>query len=517
VVSVPRLPLSGLPALGLVAAALASHPRRWRGFLALLGLSAGLFALGRYTPVHGAALAVLPFLKILRYPSKAMVFVALSWALLAGMGHDACRAPGDAPGSGGPSWLASRRARLGVLAPMAVVVALGWAGTLLAFHGAETLGRLLSSVPPAPDTFGLDVRPTAFKLLVSTGLATVVLLFLLGGRTGRWARRCARAAALVAVVDLVAAHWNANATTRKEFFTYRPDILKVFPPGGLTRLHVWDYVMRVPGREPAGPSRLPMFYEVPQGWPPRVGGAMAMQMYLYPPSAARWGLSGSYDPDLLDLGGRTFYDLNLLVRSVEGTPVYTKLLRMGAVDYVVTLHDEGLEGLERIAVIPGLYSEPIRVFRVPDPLPRAYAVGTTRIAEGAAALQALLDESFDPKKELILGSGRPARAGPGFAATCRLIEVKPDRVRVEAELSEPGYVVLVEGREPGWSATVDGAAAEILPANVAFRAVAVPAGRHQVEYVYRPTAVIAGLLCSGITLLLVVVGLARAGKAGGLV
>jgi MYXO-CTERM domain-containing protein len=63
-------------------------------------------------------------------------------------------------------------------------------------------------------------------------------------------------------------------------------------------------------------------------------------------------------------------------------------------------------------------------------------------------------------------------------------------VRIEAELDAPGFVVFVSTHDPGWQATVDGAPAPLLRANLAFCAVAVPAGRHVVELVYRPSAVL---------------------------
>jgi uncharacterized membrane protein YfhO len=77
---------------------------------------------------------------------------------------------------------------------------------------------------------------------------------------------------------------------------------------------------------------------------------------------------------------------------------------------------------------------------------------------------------------------------------------KPDRVVLEANLSAPGYVVLVDGYDPGWRVAVDGIPSQLRRANVAFRAVAVPAGRHTVEYLYRPSALLLGLTVSAGTL-----------------
>jgi uncharacterized membrane protein YfhO len=82
-----------------------------------------------------------------------------------------------------------------------------------------------------------------------------------------------------------------------------------------------------------------------------------------------------------------------------------------------------------------------------------------------------------------------------------VVGLSADRVRIEAELNEPGVVVLVDTYDPGWRVTVDGQRAPLLRANVAFRGVAVPAGRHVIEQVYRPWTVLAGLGTSAAALL----------------
>ena len=71
-------------------------------------------------------------------------------------------------------------------------------------------------------------------------------------------------------------------------------------------------------------------------------------------------------------------------------------------------------------------------------------------------------------------------------------------------MSAPGFVVLVDTWDPGWQATVDGQETEVLRANLAFRAVAVPAGDHRIEMRYRPRSVLvgAGLSVGAVVLLL---------------
>jgi uncharacterized membrane protein YfhO len=67
-------------------------------------------------------------------------------------------------------------------------------------------------------------------------------------------------------------------------------------------------------------------------------------------------------------------------------------------------------------------------------------------------------------------------------------------------------VVIVDAYDPGWRAWVDGRETSVLRANVAFRAVAVGAGRHEVELRYRPRALGAGIAVSALSLLALAAG-----------
>jgi hypothetical protein len=59
-------------------------------------------------------------------------------------------------------------------------------------------------------------------------------------------------------------------------------------------------------------------------------------------------------------------------------------------------------------------------------------------------------------------------------------------VVLEADSPDGGWAVLNDLWHPWWLASVDGQPAELLRANVLFRAVAVPPGRHTVRFVFRP-------------------------------
>jgi uncharacterized membrane protein YfhO len=59
-------------------------------------------------------------------------------------------------------------------------------------------------------------------------------------------------------------------------------------------------------------------------------------------------------------------------------------------------------------------------------------------------------------------------------------------VSLAVDARAPGYLTLSDTWYPGWTATVDGRAVAIRHANVAFRAVPVPAGHHIVDFAYSP-------------------------------
>jgi hypothetical protein len=69
-------------------------------------------------------------------------------------------------------------------------------------------------------------------------------------------------------------------------------------------------------------------------------------------------------------------------------------------------------------------------------------------------------------------------------------------VRLETDCPLPALLVLTDSYYPGWTATVDAEPVGIQLAERAFRAVAVPAGKHVVEFRYQPATYRIGLFVS---------------------
>ena len=476
----------GITTLPVVAAAVLPRPRRPALFLALALLGAALVALGRHGLAYPALVELFPPLGSLRYPSKVTVVMALSWALLAGVGLDAVR---DA---GGERRLSRPALAIGALA---VLIAGALAVVLLMAPPAW----LVSPAPPSGPATGDGATSTAaLRLVAAAGLGLTTLAVLLRG----WPSPLAGLLCL-AGLDLGLAHHGLNETAPARWFATPPAVVSHLPSEGFVRVRAWDYLTRVVGKpyrraEPAVPSP-----NTPHDVPAAVATALARHDFLSPPTAARFGLHGAFDRDWLGLQPRGVRNLGLIFQAKEETPDALRLLRTGGVTHVVALHREGLEILEPLATEASRFAGPVQVMRVPDPLPRAYAVGGVRVADGLAALQTLLAPDLDPRLEVVLPAGTPAPAPPSFSSDVRIAEARPDRLRIEAVLRAPGYVVLLDAWDAGWRAFVDGQEVALHRANLGFRAVGVPAGTHVVELVYRPPGLWTGLALSAGAALLV--------------
>jgi len=140
------------------------------------------------------------------------------------------------------------------------------------------------------------------------------------------------------------------------------------------------------------------------------------------------------------------------------------------------------------------------LYRLTEPLPRAWVVGRYLVEPDAARVLALLSSpEFDPRQTVILSvppDPLPAAGGTGTAA---IAEYLPERVVIEVQAPAGGLLVLSENCYPGWRALVDGRESPIYRANHTLRAVFLPAGTRRVEMVFDPLSFRLGYALSGLT------------------
>lgn len=119
-----------------------------------------------------------------------------------------------------------------------------------------------------------------------------------------------------------------------------------------------------------------------------------------------------------------------------------------------------------------------------------------RVAYATRAETARFDEMLETGKgmdrdfrEVVLLEKLPVNAtGTRREGSARIVSYANTEVVVVAEGEDGGWAVLNDVWHPWWTATIDGVPVEIQRANVLFRAVALPPGRHVVRFRFRPVA-----------------------------
>jgi hypothetical protein len=157
-------------------------------------------------------------------------------------------------------------------------------------------------------------------------------------------------------------------------------------------------------------------------------------------------------------------------------------------------HRRGLEPM--LDPLPGA-----RLYRVPAPLPRVYLAGRAEAATDAQALARLFEPDVVEGKLALVASAEPLPGEVGRAGTCALTAFSNNRLTAVCQAERPALAVFLEQHDLGWAATVDGAAAPLLRANLLMRAVPVQAGTHTITLAYTPPGLWAGLAISLFSLL----------------
>ncbi len=141
---------------------------------------------------------------------------------------------------------------------------------------------------------------------------------------------------------------------------------------------------------------------------------------------------------------------------------------------------------------------PLRLYENAAALPRALVVrGVVPARDPSEAAALIRDPGFNPALSAVLEGAGDMASPPGRVGhRVEWVERRSDRIRLEVEAEEAGVLVLSETHHPGWRAEVDGREARVFRADLAFRAVAVPAGRHSVTFRFRPEWLGPGLAVS---------------------
>ena len=157
-----------------------------------------------------------------------------------------------------------------------------------------------------------------------------------------------------------------------------------------------------------------------------------------------------------------------------------------AIDPILRIEDRSRMRLRQ--VIPRLG---ILVFENLSAEPRSYFTASYETVRDWRSAQAAFGRLSDLRSVAYGEQGFPGCL-TGEGVTARLARttieaIDTNAVRLRADVTAPGILVLTDTFAPGWTASVNGAPAAVLRINGSFRGVCLPAaGNYQVTMTYRP-------------------------------
>jgi hypothetical protein len=423
--------------------------RRGRMLITAIAAVALLYALGRYTPLFALAFDWVPGVDKFRRPVDANFVLVATLALICGhLLADYVRAG-----------LPRLRIVASVVAVTGVASLLAWAVMFSAQQG-----------------HGIEAMLAVLKAVAIALAAIAILAF---ARAPRARVMAASAVALIAVGDLL--WWNVafrlNADGRSGYTVLdqpKPADAKVI-----------DLIERLV-RERQATGERPRIEIVGMGGPWQnlavVRGLEATNGY----NPLRIGF---YDRLVSPGEGNWRLDLRDFPASFDNYDC--ALARTLGLEFVVLNRPiEQVSHLARRPVADVLQAGPeVWIYRLRNPSPRLKFSRRVQVADAdGTTISGQLLASPSPDRVLIdddtLPSGiYPAEASAGRA---RIASWRADRVEIETDSDLGGMLALHDTYYPGWIAEIDGARVPILRADVLFRGVEVPAGRHTIVFRFAP-------------------------------
>ena len=153
------------------------------------------------------------------------------------------------------------------------------------------------------------------------------------------------------------------------------------------------------------------------------------------------------------------------------------------VEYVLSGDKPEGPGFERV-----FEEGEVKVYRLSDPLPRAWVVYQTVAAGDGQAIDLLNSEGFDPRQVAVVSEEIRAAVSSGQdrpTAAARAEESSPGRLTLQVTAGADGLLVISQPFYPGWQARVDGERVSLLRVDSFLQGVLVSAGSHHVDLFYR--------------------------------
>lgn len=485
----------GCVVLLLAVMAIVFSKRKVWGFPLALGTTAWVLSFGKYFPIlYGILFHALPFFNKFRAPVMGQVLLLLPMALLAGIGLErVVKAVKDSSESGKDHRFAKALMWTGGAAGAVMLIVLVADPIFRAVYNAfaeiirpGTRPELLNAAMELakPDVIRVSVIIGAIAALIGLGLM----------RKLKW-QVIASVVVLLSIVDL----WGVNK--KLVSFTPKRNSQGLFQAEGVVkRLQQEDGKFRIHplmiGIRPQDARYNNANWWSYFGLESTVGyfGAKSAdyQKLMTASELESWGALYRR-PQLLDA-----LNVRFIVTTLPIQQLFDELERQG-------WGKSGRDAKEYRAPITmtrgGAY-----LYRNPGVMPRARLADSYRVVPSFDQMLAeIVSQRWDPHSVTMLEKQPEIEPQPGGSAAAEIVSYENEVISVKVSTTVPKLLILADTYYPsGWEATVDGNPAEIVRADGVLRAVAVPAGEHEVRFSFRPKCFYTGLWISIISVILVV-------------
>ena len=360
--------------------------------------------------------------------------------------------------------------------------------------------------------------PARFALLAAGLVAGGVAVWLLATARMTWA--WAAVVAVLSVELLVSVAWSHSVTTA--------DTVLLGLEGGE---HPNLIPQPLPSPEVDGAA-----FVAPTAFVPRLRASEERYLTWAPPAAAfdKGYLFMQLRPDWPALAmerGTLFSIRDPLGYNPVQLPRYWDYLRArtdlpvfynAAVIDLPTSQDIGLLGVRYLVIptgivspLPGTVVEQAQGYDLVELStwqPHVSVVASWTVVDStAAALRSVTAPGFDPASEAVLESDPGFQPEPGAEpGTASAQERSPSSLTIEATASAPSIVVVRSTYDGGWTATVDGEPADLVPVDGFLQGVPVGPGDHTIELAYEDEALTRGLIAGAVVWIGIVVAFVAA-------
>jgi hypothetical protein len=479
----------GTSTLLLAALSFCSRRRKLQATMTGLALGSVALALGKYNSLNHWLFENVPVFRLGRYPSKYFLLASLVISILASLGCEAALRHEPPVRRVRPGFIVAGGCGL-VLGLFVIGYWLTWS-----LH-VPRLEHWVTALSDEASRTSKDVPAILSQLKISTGssgiflLLTSVLVMIASFR-----RRISSTAGLLLLLvaaELLPANLRLSPLISDADVDYVPEVnrylstsgpqepCRVAPPAVMGKIS--EFQLHVPNRSSAW---LTLFYR------------MSGQPFYGIMNGIQYSLDRAVD-HLATAETEELWKIDISLREAAAFTLLAKL-NSPLILSVAEIHDPRTR---QIAKFGTRSNYELSVYWLENTISRAFLVSNVEIAASHAdALRRFIRPDFPYGNTVVLeDSLRAARSGQPPAGSVKIERYQSSRVTCRVDARQAAYLVLLDSYYPGWSATVDGATAEILRANYLFRAVEVPAGSHAVEFVFRPRSFYWGLGISLATL-----------------